>query len=115
MPKIRNGLYSLKSEMLDGVVGGNTGVMVMHDGAMHGGDPFFYFVGTYSCSRGKWKGEVISKEHTPASNTRLFAGKIVSMGFSGTYTDEGAEIYLAALVGKRSIQMKVHFWLLVAD
>jgi hypothetical protein len=37
------------------------------------------------------------------------------MGFSGTYTDEGAEIYLAALVGKRSIQMKVRFWLLVAD
>jgi len=101
--------------MLDGAVGGNTGVMVMRDGAMHGGDSFFYFLGSYSCSRGKWKGEVISEEHTPAPATRLFAGKVVSMGFSGTYTDEGAELHLAALVGKRSIRMTVTFWLLVAD
>ena len=88
---IRNGLYALSSEMLDGLVGGNTGVMVMRDGTMRGGDVYFYFVGSYSCSGGKWKGEVVSKEHTPAPTTRLFARNVVSMGFSGTYTDKDAE------------------------
>jgi hypothetical protein len=112
---ITNGLYALSSEMLDGAVGGNTGVMVICNGTMRGGDVYFYFVGSYTCSDGKWKGEVISKEHTPAPATRLFARKVVSMGFSGTYTDEGAELHLAALAGKRSIRMKVTFRLLVAD
>jgi hypothetical protein len=33
---ITNGLYALTSEMLDAAVGGNTGVMVMRNGAMLG-------------------------------------------------------------------------------
>jgi hypothetical protein len=52
---IKNGLYALSSEMLDGAVGGNTGVMVIRDGTMRGGDIYFYFVGSYSCSGDKWK------------------------------------------------------------
>jgi hypothetical protein len=101
--------------MLDGAVGGNTGVMVIRDGTMRGGDIYFYFVGSYSCSGDKWKGQVTSEEHALAPATRLFARKVVSMGFSGTYTDDGAEIHLAALVGRRSIRMKVTFRLLVED
>ncbi len=37
---IRNGLYSIHIRMLDGIDGGNTGVMVLHDGRIHGGDGF---------------------------------------------------------------------------
>jgi hypothetical protein len=37
------------------------------------------------------------------------------MGFSGTYTDEGAEFEATALVGKRSIRLKTVFRLLIAD
>ena len=103
---ITNGLYALTSEMLDGAVGGNAGAMVMRDGAMLGGDVYFYFVGSYTCSDGKWRGEVTSEEHTPAPVTRLFARKVVSMGFTGTYNDNSAELQVAALAGKRSIRMK---------
>jgi hypothetical protein len=44
---IRNGLYLVKSKLLDGEEGGATGVSVFRDGAMLGGDPNYYHVGTY--------------------------------------------------------------------
>jgi hypothetical protein len=34
---IRNGLYHIILEMLDGIEGGNQGVMVLRDGTMRGG------------------------------------------------------------------------------
>ena len=37
---IRNGLYHITVEMLDGIEDGNQGVMVLRDGAMRGGDGF---------------------------------------------------------------------------
>jgi len=37
---IANGLYSIHIRMLDGIDGGNTGVMVLHDGRIRGGDAF---------------------------------------------------------------------------
>ncbi len=46
--------------------GGAVGVLMLHDGKLHGGDSFFYFIGTYSCSDGKLKGEMTHQEHTKA-------------------------------------------------
>ena len=43
---IRNGLYHITVEMLDGVRGGNQGVMVVRNGTLRGGDSFFYAYGT---------------------------------------------------------------------
>jgi hypothetical protein len=45
------------------------------DGTMLGGTEFFYFVGTYTCSNGKWKGEFTNEEHSPAPVMRPMAGK----------------------------------------
>ena len=78
---------------MDGVDGGDSGVLVLRDGTIRGGTSFFYLIGTYSCSNGRWKGEMTSQEHFQAPATRPMARRIVSIGFSGTYT---------ALVGKRS-------------
>ena len=112
---IRNGLYSVISRLLDGVEGGATGVSVLRDGTMRGGGSIYYHVGSYVCSGGKWKGELTIREHTPAEITKVFAGKVVSMGFDGTYTDDAAEFDATALAGKRSIQLKVFFRLLTPD
>jgi hypothetical protein len=51
----------------------------------------------------------------PELITKLFARKVVTMGFTGTYTEEGAEFEATALVGKRSARLHVVFRLLVAD
>jgi len=56
--------------MLDGVVGGGTGVVMMRDGTLRGGDSFYYYVGSYSCSSGRWKGEVTNQEHTQMFEVR---------------------------------------------
>jgi len=97
-------------------MGGGDGVMVLRDGKMLGGTAFFYFVGTYSCSKGKWKGEFTNEEHTPAPITRPMAGKgTVNIGFSGTYTDKDAQFEFTALIGKRSLRYHATMRLLVAD
>src|SRR3954469_7770979 len=104
---IRNGLYSIHIRMLDGIDGGNTGVMVLHNGRIRGGDAFFDYIGAYSAANGNWKGEIVNREHTPSMGERpLFGGHEVGIGFSGTYTDEGAEGEATALAGKRSIRFK---------
>jgi hypothetical protein len=102
---IGNGLYSIHTRMLDGIDGGNTGVMVLHDGRIHGGDGFFDYIGSYSSANGRWKGELVNHEHTPNQGERpVFGGYEVGIGFSGTYTDEGAVAEATALAGKRSIR-----------
>jgi hypothetical protein len=102
---MKNGLYSIRIEMLDGVRGTNTGVMVLHEGQILGGDAFFYYVGSYTFADGRWKGEILNREHTPTMGERpVFGRKDVSIGFSGTYTDSGAIATATALAGKQSIR-----------
>ena len=113
---IRNGLYHITVEMLDGVKGGNQGVMVVRDGTLRGGDSFFYAYGTYTAANGKWKGEVTNREHTQSFGERpIWEGKVVTIGFTGTYTDETAETDGTALAGKQSIRFKSRLRLLVPD
>jgi hypothetical protein len=102
---IGNGLYSIHIRMLDGIDGGNTGVMMLHDGRIRGGDAFFDYIGAYTSADGRWKGELVNHEHTPSQGEHpVFGGHEVGIGFSGTYTDEGAVAEATALVGKRSIR-----------
>jgi hypothetical protein len=102
---IRNGLYSIHIRMLDGIDGGNTGVMLLHNGRIRGGDGFFDYIGAYTSANGRWKGELINHEHTPNQGERpVFGGYEVGIGFSGTYTDGGACSATPPLAGKRSIR-----------
>ena len=102
---IANGLYSIHIRMLDGIDGGNTGVMVLHNGLIRGGDGFFDYVGAYTSANGRWKGELINHEHTPSQGEQpVFGGHEVGIGFSGTYNDVGAVAEATALAGKRSIR-----------
>lgn len=110
---MKNGLYNLKIRMLDGYRGQNGGVMILHDGQILGGDAFFYYVGSYTFADGRWKGELLNREHTPSRGQRpLFGGKDVGIGFTGTYTDDGAEADATALAGKQSIRFRAELrWL----
>ena len=104
---IRNGLYSLNIRMLDGIDSGNTGLMVLRDGTIRGGDAHFDYVGAYSSANGRWKGELINRTHTPTMGQRpLFGDREVGIGFSGSYDEQGAEGEATALAGKRSIRFK---------
>jgi hypothetical protein len=113
---IRNGLYHITVEMLDSVQGGNQGVMVLRDGELRGGDSFFFAYGSYTAANGKWKGEVTNQEHSPTYGARpVWERKVVTIGFTGTYTDETAEADGIALAGKQSIRFKSRLRLLIPD
>ncbi len=102
--------------MLDGVMGGNQGVMVLRDGTMRGGDSFFYSFGTYTSGDGRWKGEITNQEHTPAFGERpIWERKVVTIGFSGTFAEDSAYGEGIALAGKQSIRFRGNLRLLVPD
>lgn len=84
---MRNGLYSIHMRMLDGVRGRDSGVIILRDGKLIGGGPYFWSIGTYTVGEGTWKGELTTNQHTPLADpfTRpLSGGQEVSSGFSGT-------------------------------
>jgi hypothetical protein len=113
---IRNGLFHITVEMLDGIQGGNQGVMVLRDGRLRGGDSFFYAYGTYTAANGKWKGEVTNQEHSPTFGARPnWDRKVVTIGFTGIYTDDSAEGDGMALAGKQATRFKSKLRLLIPD
>jgi T3SS negative regulator,GrlR len=110
---MKNGLYSLAAVAVDGEDVEVGGVLILHDGKLHGGDAYVYYTGTYDCSDGKWKGEMISKEHTPT--TRPIVERVQHIRFSGIYNDAGAEADATALVGKRRVRYDAILRFLAAD
>jgi len=103
---IANGLYSIHLRALDGLDGGLTGVMLLHEGRILGGDAFFYYLGTYTSSNGRWKGEMLNQEHTSAKGEiPVFGGHEIGIGFAGTCDAAGAELEAAAFTGKRSMRL----------
>jgi hypothetical protein len=103
---IANGLYSVHIRTLDGVDGGLTGVMLLHDGRILGGDAFFYYLGTYTSAAGRWKGEMLNQEHTPSKGeVPVFGGHEVGIGFTGTCDEQGGTLEATAFVGKRSVRL----------
>ena len=102
---IADGLYSIHLRMLDGLDGGLTGVMLLNRGCILGGDASFYYLGSYTAANGRWKGQILNQEHTPAKDDPVFGGHEVGIGFSGTYDDVQAVLEATALAGKRSLRL----------
>ncbi|WP_315834972.1 GrlR family regulatory protein [Bradyrhizobium prioriisuperbiae] len=103
---MRNGLYTIAIDMLDGVDARATGVIVLRDGAIHGGDSYFYYTGNYETGPDKWRGELVTHQHTQSRGNPVFGGRDVSVGFSGKHDATGAVVYGTALVGSRSVSFR---------
>jgi hypothetical protein len=43
---MKNGLYSIHILMLDGVKGRSSGVLILRDGVLLGGDPYLWSIGS---------------------------------------------------------------------
>ena len=103
---MKNALYSIHVDLLDGRSGKGSGVVVFRDGQILGGDAFLFYSGSYIVNAGNStiKGEVMVQQHTPSPAVNpLFGGpNPVGIGFTGTYTDTSAIMNGTALVGKHS-------------
>lgn len=101
---VKNGLYSIQIEMKEGGRGRASGIIVLKDGQIAGGDAHFYYTGTYSGNGGRWRGELTTYQHAETPGVRpLFGGREVTCGFTGTYAKGEAEVDGTALVGKTSV------------
>ena len=101
---VTNGLYTIHTEMTEGGRGHASGVIVLLDGKIAGGDSHFYYTGSYSAKDGKWRGELTTNQHTkPVGVLPLFGGREVTCGFMGTYSADAAAVNGTALVGKTSV------------
>jgi hypothetical protein len=106
---MKNGLYSVHIQMGDGVKGRASGIIVLRNGTILGGDPYFWSVGSYTVKEGAWKGDLVTNQHTPytESDARpVFGGREVTTGFSGTFEDDTAEVFGTSLVGSRSVSFR---------
>jgi hypothetical protein len=106
---MKNGLYSVHVQMGDGVRGRASGVIMLRDGVILGGDPYFWSTGNYTFKEGTWKGDLVTNQHTPYHDSTarpVFAGREVTTGFSGTYRDDNSEVFGTSLVGSRSISFR---------
>jgi len=113
-PGVVNSLYRFVIDMTGAKQGRATGVVMLRDGQIMGGDSFFYYTGSYSFSRGKWRGDMIVNQHSEAAGLNLvFGGREVGCGFSGTYSEGVADIDGTALVGRYSIPFRAQLTLLI--
>jgi hypothetical protein len=106
---MKDGLYSIHIHMLDGVKGRDSGVLILRDGMLIGGGPYFWSVGSYTVGNGTWKGQLSTNQHTPFADPfvrPLFGGQEVASGFSGTFAGDEAEVFGTTLVGNRSLSFR---------
>jgi hypothetical protein len=101
---MRNGLYSIHVRLGDGRPEKGSGVVVMRDGTMRGGDAFLFYIGSYTVAGETLKGEVVINQHTPSPGQfPLFGGREVGIGFTGTFEDNRAAFEGTALMGRTSV------------
>jgi hypothetical protein len=103
---MKNGLFSIHVDLLDGRSGKGSGVVIFRDGKILGGDAYLFYVGTYTVNGSHFRGEVQVNQHTRSPNANpLFGGQSqpVGIGVSGTITDTEGTMNGTALVGKASL------------
>jgi len=103
---MKNALYSIHVDLLDGRSGKGSGVVIFRNGQILGGDAYLFYSGSYvvNADNNTFKGEVTVKQHTPSpAMSPLFGGpQPVGIGVTGTFTDTSAIMNGTALVGKHS-------------
>ena len=99
-----NGLYTVEVELTEGGRGRATGILVLSDGKIAGGDSYFYYTGSFSHDGDRMRGELTANQHAKiAGALPLFGGREVTCGLTGTYSGDVVEADGTALVGKTSV------------
>ena len=61
---MKNGLYSIHIPMLDGVKGRDSGVLILRDGVLIGGGPYFWSAGAYTVGGAEGLGKEYVEAHS---------------------------------------------------
>jgi len=68
---ITNGLYSILTEMVEGGLGHASGVIVLLDGRIVGGDSRFYYTGSYTADSAEVQGAALVGKTSVRIHSRL--------------------------------------------
>jgi hypothetical protein len=110
-PMIRNGLWLVETHMQDSIKSVRRGVMIFRDGELLGGGKNSYTTGSY-VANGANGG--VRLPYRPILGNDPWARRIVTIGFSGTYTHDTAQRHGVAPLGKRLTRLEARFRLLKA-
>jgi hypothetical protein len=69
--------------MLDGVKGRDSGVIILREGTLIGGGPYFWSIGTYTVGDGTWKPPISTHRCRIPSHARFPAARRSPAGFQG--------------------------------
>src|SRR5258708_21666744 len=98
---MKNGLYSVHIHMLDGVRGRDSGVLILRNGVIIGGGPYFWAAGSYTVGNGAWKGELRTNQDPPFPYRfvrPLFACQAVPTGFLRAFAAGRGAAFATTLV-----------------
>ncbi len=85
-----NGLYKVRFETPRG---NGTGVVVLREGLLWGGDSSMFYTGTYTLDDGAFVAKIVTNVHTIAPHRpSIFGRDIVHITLKGTFSRDYAEI-----------------------
>ena len=85
-----NGLYKVRFETPRG---NGTGVVVLKDGHLWGGDSSMFYTGTYTLDQGAFTGKLVTNVHTIAPHKpSIFGRDIVHITLKGTFSRDYGEV-----------------------
>jgi hypothetical protein len=85
-----DGLYKVRFETPRG---SGTGVVVLQDGHLRGGDSSMFYTGTYTLHDGAFSARILTNVHTVAPHKpSIFGRDIVHITLKGTFSRDFAEV-----------------------
>jgi hypothetical protein len=85
-----NGFYKVRFETPRG---NGTGVVVLKDGHLWGGDSSMFYTGTYTLADGAFTGKLVTNVHTIAPHKpSIFGRDIVHITLTGTFSRDYGEV-----------------------
>jgi hypothetical protein len=85
-----DGLYKVRFETPRG---SGTGVVVLKDGHLWGGDSSMFYSGTYILSEGNFNAKIVTNVHTIAPHRpSIFGRDIVHISLTGSFSRDYAEV-----------------------
>ncbi len=85
-----NGLYKVRFETPNGI---GTGVVVLHDGHLWGGDSSMFYHGTYTLGTDTFHADIVTNVHTIAPHKpSIFGRDIVHIAIDGHYLHDSAHV-----------------------
>jgi hypothetical protein len=105
---MENGLYSFHMHMLDGMMGRDSGILILRDGSFLGGGPVSGRPAPIHAATAPGRGSCTptSIHRCRSLHPHTLGGQEVTSGFFGTFAGDQAEAFGTSLIGTRGLSFR---------